>query len=159
MKANHAHSRNIISNSKPRSACQVAAVKRYPSGTSHCWARHTSVARVSPPITTTLQNIRSRSGTGAVWTRKRYRASAVVHARTMSARAVKNSENPKNRCAPPSTGMKQTGPRQCRISKDGIGVKCDPSCQRPTCNLALYSQKVSVEGIRNGRCLLRSQDK
>jgi len=103
-KANHAQIRNVRRSAPPMIACHSPVVRGMFVGTSHRSARQRSVRSVSIPTITTTPNVMPFSGMGAQSIRKRYRTSEVVQARTMRARLVRNSENPKNLGAMASMG-------------------------------------------------------
>jgi len=102
MKANHAQVKNVRRSIPPMIACHCSRGKLV--GTGHCLARQRSVRSVSIPTITTTQNVMPFRGMGAQSIRNRYRTSVVVQARTMRARLVSNSENPKNLGALASMG-------------------------------------------------------
>lgn len=116
MKASRIQDINVNRSDPPMIACHNPVVIGMNVGTGHCSARQRSVKSVSTPTVVTILNARCCKDMGALRILNRYRTSEVVQARTMRARLVRNSENPKNFGTLVSMGAKQKIPIQhCSI--------------------------------------------
>lgn len=95
MNANQTHPMKVIKNTPAKDACHPAGLIKLPLMTGRPLALQRSVRIVMNPTTKTTQKVIFSRGIGAVLILKRYRKSAIVHAKTISANPAKNSEKPK----------------------------------------------------------------
>ena len=96
MKAIRTQNINVNRSTPPMMVCHDPSVSGINVGTHQFLVRQRSVKSVSTPTAVTIRNAKCCKDMGAQSIRKRYRTSEVVQAKTMRARLVRNSENPKN---------------------------------------------------------------